>query len=457
MGENGIRRDTQYGKGVLKGAWNGAAYDWTLLGQEHFTLGAVSKLVLDPRTPDNAAKTVFVALSSEATANAIQSTVYTRPPDSYGIWRSRNAGSTWTNVLATANQASDLEMDPQAPDVMWAGVRRQGLYKTTDGGNTWQPSHTGIPAQVLASADWPEIQVFRKPGMTQAILYAVFGECPHPHEKQPINRVSCEPIIYRSNGTAVELCSHTQAYAAGETDETVFNRAANAINAGGPCQRAGVRAAIAGRAEAGDLEDQEPEPFRIQLEAPAQAGTQLITEVSASGAGFFTVHGFGTPERGRMTSSRVAFSGTAAGGRVEVTEQSLVGSCTFAVETTAGESAEAVAERLQAAFLAPEAAGRPAVQFAAACLPGQNPRDAKRSGAALRFLLGSEISVNSPTLDWDSRSEADSSEPPRGGPAQAGPPCSQPSKTATARTGEPVPPRILSGRPIKRNRPRPTS
>ena len=201
--------------------------------------------------------------------------------------------------------------------------------------------------------------------------------------------------LRKQDGTAVELCSHTQAYAAGETDETVFNRAANAINAGGPCQRAGVRAAIAGRAEAGDLEDQEPEPFRIQLEAPAQAGSQLITEVSASGAGFFTVHGFGTPERGRMTASRVAFSGTAAGGRVEVTEQSLLGSCTFAVETTAGESAEAVAERLQAAFLAPEAAGRPAFQFEAACLPGQNPRDAKRSGAALRFLLGSEISVNS--------------------------------------------------------------
>ena len=59
---------------------------------------------------------------------------------------------------------------------------------------------------------------------------------------------------------AVEFCSHTQAYAAGETDETVFNRAANAINAGGPCQRAGVRAAVACRAEAGDLEDQEPVP-----------------------------------------------------------------------------------------------------------------------------------------------------------------------------------------------------
>lgn len=34
---------------------------------------------------------------------------------------------------------------------------------------------------------------------------------------------------------------------------------------------------------------------------------------------------------------------------------------------------------------------------------------------------------------------------------------SHPSKTAIARTGDPVPPRILSGRPIKRKRPRPMS
>ena len=95
-----------------------------------------------------------------------------------------------------------------------------------------------------------------------------------------------------------------------------------------------------------------------------------------------------------MSSSGVAFSGTAAGGRVEVAERSLLGSCSFAVETTAGESAESVAERLHAAFLAPETAS-PAFSLDTGCLPGQNPRDAKRTGAALRFALGSEVSVNS--------------------------------------------------------------
>ena len=77
-----------------------------------------------------------------------------------------------------------------------------------------------------------------------------------------------------------------------------------------------------------------------------------------------------------------------------MTEKSLLGSCTFAVDTTQGESAAAVAERLHAAFLAPEPASA-AFQLEAVCLPGQNPRDAKRSGAALRFALGSEVSVNS--------------------------------------------------------------
>ena len=199
-GENSIRRDTQYGKGVLKLTWNAGLgrYDWTLLGEEHFGLGSIARLRLDPRTPDDGTKTVFVALSSGVTANASQSTVTTEPPGPYGIWRSRDAGRTWANVLPTATPATDLEMDPQAPGTLFAGVRFQGIYKSTDGGDTWRPIHNGIPAQVLASADWPEIAVFRSPGMTQPILYAALAECPHPHDKNLNRGLTCSPFIYRS-------------------------------------------------------------------------------------------------------------------------------------------------------------------------------------------------------------------------------------------------------------------
>lgn len=216
-GENGIRRDTQYGRGVLKGTWNGTLgrYEWDLRGQEHFDRGSIARLVLDPRTPDGPNKTVLVALSSGVTSNATHSTVTTEPPGPYGIWRSRDAGRTWSNLFPTETPATDLEMDPQRPDTLYAGVRWDGLYKSTDGGATWQPIGNGIPWQHLQSADWPEIEVFRRPGMSQAILYTVLADCPHPHDKEPILKVvSCAPFIYRSNDSGV---SWTEVWPAGNT------------------------------------------------------------------------------------------------------------------------------------------------------------------------------------------------------------------------------------------------
>src|ERR1700730_7918344 len=35
-GEDSIRRDTQYGRGVLRGKWDGSKYVWKLLGESHF-------------------------------------------------------------------------------------------------------------------------------------------------------------------------------------------------------------------------------------------------------------------------------------------------------------------------------------------------------------------------------------------------------------------------------------
>ena len=216
-GENGIRRDTQHGRGVLKGSWNGTLgkYEWDLLGEEHFALGSISRLLLGPRTADGPAKTVLVALSSGETSNATHSTVTTVPPGPYGIWRSGDAGQTWTNLFATDTPATDLETDPQNPDTLYAGVRWNGIYKSIDGGATWQPIHNGIPRLLLDNADWPEIAVFRSPGMPQAILYTALADCPHPHDKEPIRQiVSCNPFVYKStNGGA----SWTEVWPAGSS------------------------------------------------------------------------------------------------------------------------------------------------------------------------------------------------------------------------------------------------
>ncbi len=67
-----------------------------------------------------------------------------------GVWRSTNSGASWqplTDLLANI-AVSSLAFDPGNPNVMYAGtgegyfnynsIRGAGIFKTTDGGNTWQ-------------------------------------------------------------------------------------------------------------------------------------------------------------------------------------------------------------------------------------------------------------------------------------------------------------------------------
>ncbi|HEX3552565.1 MAG TPA: hypothetical protein VIA62_05000 [Thermoanaerobaculia bacterium] len=197
-GEDSIRRDTQYGRGILKGKWDSATnvYDWTLLGESQFARGAITKIVLDPTTPDDKGKVLFAALSTGETSNGSHSTVTTTPAGALGVWRSKDAGQTWFNVLGHGTPATDLEMDPQDHNVLFAGLRHDGIYRSVDGGDTWKPMSNGIPASLLAAADWPELAVHRTPGMSAAILYVVLGSCPHPQTKpQPY---WCSPAIFGS-------------------------------------------------------------------------------------------------------------------------------------------------------------------------------------------------------------------------------------------------------------------
>ncbi len=59
---------------------------------------------------------------------------------SSGVWKSTDRGITWTQMVTglTNFRVQCLSMDPQNPDVIYAGcVGSPSLFKTTDGGNTW--------------------------------------------------------------------------------------------------------------------------------------------------------------------------------------------------------------------------------------------------------------------------------------------------------------------------------
>ena len=65
----------------------------------------------------------------------------------YGIWKSEDAGKTWTQKgLLNSRHVSRLRIDPNDHNVVYAAVmgnlykdtQERGVYKSTDGGNTWK-------------------------------------------------------------------------------------------------------------------------------------------------------------------------------------------------------------------------------------------------------------------------------------------------------------------------------
>lgn len=136
---------TYTGTGVYRSTDRGRT--WTNLGLRDS--GAVGKIVIDPRDP----RRIFVA----ATGSLFN------PGGDRGVYRSTNGGRSWTRVLAGANDttgASEVMFDPADPRrlyaVMWDHLRQpqrrnysgvgSGVYRSTDGGSTWQRLDSLAPA-----------------------------------------------------------------------------------------------------------------------------------------------------------------------------------------------------------------------------------------------------------------------------------------------------------------------
>jgi photosystem II stability/assembly factor-like uncharacterized protein len=147
-GEDNPRNDVSYGGGVYKTTDGGD--HWTLMGLE--ATKQISRIVVDPRNH----KHVLVAAQGD---------LFNDSPDR-GVYLTEDGGKTWTKTLYTGPQAgaSDLAMNPQNPDVVYAGIwqfqRRpwtftsggpqDGLYRSSDGGRTWKKLEgNGLPTDTI--------------------------------------------------------------------------------------------------------------------------------------------------------------------------------------------------------------------------------------------------------------------------------------------------------------------
>ena len=148
-GEADMRDSIAFGDGVYRSA--DAGKTWRHVGLE--STRQIGKIIVHPRDPN----LLYVAALGH---------VYGAHPDR-GVYRSKDAGATWQKVLYKDDNvgAIDLAFDPQNPQIiyaaMWA-VRRppwfiyapangpgSGLYKSLDGGTTWNQLTNGLPAEGL--------------------------------------------------------------------------------------------------------------------------------------------------------------------------------------------------------------------------------------------------------------------------------------------------------------------
>src|SRR6185295_3361018 len=126
---------TQPGDGVWKTIDGGAT--WQHLGLDATV--EIGRIVIDPKNPNN----VFVAAMGSLFS----------PNVDRGVYRSQDAGATWTKVLFVSDLtgAIDLAIDPVTPTrifaATWQRLRKpsersyfgpgSGLWRSNDGGTTW--------------------------------------------------------------------------------------------------------------------------------------------------------------------------------------------------------------------------------------------------------------------------------------------------------------------------------
>jgi photosystem II stability/assembly factor-like uncharacterized protein len=142
-GEANIFRASIAGTGVYKST--DAGKTWNHMGLAGTQ--TIGRILVHPTNPD----IVYVAATGHE---------WTDNPDR-GVFKTTDGGRTWQKVLYINEKvgANDLVMDPTKPDTLiaatWNRIRRRwsdpvpggedGLFKTTDGGKTWKPCDAGLP------------------------------------------------------------------------------------------------------------------------------------------------------------------------------------------------------------------------------------------------------------------------------------------------------------------------
>lgn len=142
-GERNSQRSVAYGDGVYRSDDGGRS--WRNVGLK--TSEHIGRIAIDPRNSD----VVFVAAQGPLWSAGGER----------GLYKTTDGGKTWKAVIPGTEHtgATDVVIDPSNPDTMYAatwqrrrhfytlinGGPESGMYKSTDGGNTWTRIRSGLP------------------------------------------------------------------------------------------------------------------------------------------------------------------------------------------------------------------------------------------------------------------------------------------------------------------------
>lgn len=145
-GEHNIFRSSQSGAGIYKSEDGGESWKHKgLMGA-----GTISRIIVHPKN----SKIVYVAASgNEWTDNKER-----------GLYKTTNGGETWEKIfyIDARTAVNDLIMDPGHPETIYIstwqrirlkwndprvedGYKNSGIYKSTDGGKNWSAINKGLP------------------------------------------------------------------------------------------------------------------------------------------------------------------------------------------------------------------------------------------------------------------------------------------------------------------------
>jgi photosystem II stability/assembly factor-like uncharacterized protein len=146
-GESNMRNTVSIGDGLYKST--DAGDNWVKIGLD--STEHIAKIIIDPSNSN----TIYVAAPGPLYSDSKHR----------GLYKSTDGGQTWTNILYKNEKTgcADIALDPQYPNILYAtmwecrrnpysfasGGANSGMFKSTDGGKTWKELKNGLPEKPL--------------------------------------------------------------------------------------------------------------------------------------------------------------------------------------------------------------------------------------------------------------------------------------------------------------------